>query len=174
MFEQTKFLFEKELQSQIWLNTAEPSHVPGTSMSLCESCRVLMVGIVSPPFSEPGELLSMGSHRVGHDWSDLAATSLSKRRRRRRRKHLGKGYSTNVVQLGSYPHPCDFLSPSFQLWQMLSDQEAAKTKQNKTTKHVSVCLQETLLNTRKQKDWRQKEVLITFPGIHRLYFLALT
>ena len=26
-----------------------------------------------PGMGEPGELLSMGSHRVGHDWSDLAA-----------------------------------------------------------------------------------------------------
>ena len=26
-----------------------------------------------PGTGEPGELLSMGSHRVGHDWSDLAA-----------------------------------------------------------------------------------------------------
>ena len=25
-----------------------------------------------PGTEEPGELLSMGSHRVGHDWSDLA------------------------------------------------------------------------------------------------------
>ena len=24
---------------------------------------------------EPGRLLSMGSHRVGHDWSDLAAAA---------------------------------------------------------------------------------------------------
>ena len=24
---------------------------------------------------EPGGLLSMGSHRVGHDWSDLAAAA---------------------------------------------------------------------------------------------------
>ena len=26
-----------------------------------------------PGMAEPGGLLSMGSHRVGHDWSDLAA-----------------------------------------------------------------------------------------------------
>ena len=26
-----------------------------------------------PGAGEPGGLLSMGSHRVGHDWSDLAA-----------------------------------------------------------------------------------------------------
>ena len=26
-----------------------------------------------PGTAEPGGLLSMGSHRVGHDWSDLAA-----------------------------------------------------------------------------------------------------
>ena len=28
-----------------------------------------------PETGEPGELLSMGSHRVGHDWSDLAAAA---------------------------------------------------------------------------------------------------
>ena len=29
-----------------------------------------------PRTAEPGGLLSMGSHRVGHDWSDLAAAAL--------------------------------------------------------------------------------------------------
>ena len=28
-----------------------------------------------PWTEEPGELLSMGSHRVGHDWRDLAAAA---------------------------------------------------------------------------------------------------
>ena len=28
-----------------------------------------------PGMAEPGGLLSMGSHRVGHDWSDLAAAA---------------------------------------------------------------------------------------------------
>ena len=28
-----------------------------------------------PEMGEPGGLLSMGSHRVGHDWSDLAAAA---------------------------------------------------------------------------------------------------
>ena len=28
-----------------------------------------------PGTVEPGGLLSMGSHRVGHDWSDLAAAA---------------------------------------------------------------------------------------------------
>ena len=28
-----------------------------------------------PGLGEPGGLLSMGSHRVGHDWSDLAAAA---------------------------------------------------------------------------------------------------
>ena len=31
-----------------------------------------------PGTGEPGGLLSMGSHRVGHDWSDLAASLLGK------------------------------------------------------------------------------------------------
>ena len=30
-----------------------------------------------PGMAEPGGLLSMGSHRVGHDWSDLAAAAVS-------------------------------------------------------------------------------------------------
>jgi len=30
-----------------------------------------------PGTGEPGRLLSMGSHRVGHDWSDLAATTVA-------------------------------------------------------------------------------------------------
>ena len=34
---------------------------------------------------EPGGLLSMGSHRVGHDWSDLAAAAASRKEGRRRR-----------------------------------------------------------------------------------------
>ena len=29
----------------------------------------------NPRDGEPGGLLSMGSHRVGHDWSDLAAAA---------------------------------------------------------------------------------------------------
>ena len=29
----------------------------------------------NPRTGEPGELPSMGSHRVGHDWSDLAAAA---------------------------------------------------------------------------------------------------
>ena len=28
-----------------------------------------------PGMEEPGRLLSMGSHRVGHDWSNLAAAA---------------------------------------------------------------------------------------------------
>ena len=31
-----------------------------------------------PGTEEPGELPSMGSHRVGHDWSDLAAAAALK------------------------------------------------------------------------------------------------
>ena len=31
-----------------------------------------------PGTEEPGGLLSMGSHRVGHDWSDLAAAAAAK------------------------------------------------------------------------------------------------
>ena len=32
-----------------------------------------------PGTGEPGGLLSMGLHRVGHDWSDLAAAALEQK-----------------------------------------------------------------------------------------------
>ena len=36
-----------------------------------------------PGTGEPGGLPSMGSHRVGHDWSDLAAVAAGKKLRRK-------------------------------------------------------------------------------------------
>ena len=39
-----------------------------------------------PGTGEPGGLLSMGSHRVGHDWSDLAAAAEWKSRKSRNRQ----------------------------------------------------------------------------------------
>ena len=41
-----------------------------------------------PGTGEPGGLLSMGSHRVGHDWSDLAAAC--KKRNRNKEIQLSK------------------------------------------------------------------------------------
>ena len=35
-----------------------------------------------PGTGEPGGLLSMGSHRVGHDWSDLAAAAAARQKQR--------------------------------------------------------------------------------------------
>ena len=34
-----------------------------------------------PGMAEPGGQLSMGSHRIGHDWSDLAAAAADKKLR---------------------------------------------------------------------------------------------
>ena len=44
-------------------------------MFICQSLSVLAWRI--PGTGEPGGLPSMGSHRVGHDWSDLAAAAAS-------------------------------------------------------------------------------------------------
>ena len=44
-----------------------------------------------PGTGEPGGLPSMGSHRVGHDWSDLAAAAAEKV------KQMDKIYSVNVI-----------------------------------------------------------------------------
>ena len=44
-----------------------------------------------PGTGEPGGLPSMGSHRVGHDWSDTAAAAAAKRREEKKDKRTGKG-----------------------------------------------------------------------------------
>ena len=41
-----------------------------------------------PGTGEPGELLSMGSHRVGHDWSDLAAVATYNLRSQKRNDRI--------------------------------------------------------------------------------------
>ena len=43
------------------------SHGEGSGNPLQYSC------LENPGAAEPGGLVSMGSHRVGHDWSNLAA-----------------------------------------------------------------------------------------------------
>ena len=43
-----------------------------------------------PGTGEPGGLLSMGSHRVGHDWCDLAAAAAVKKNEREPRINLHK------------------------------------------------------------------------------------
>ena len=49
-------------------------HFHALEEELATHSRVLAWRI--PGMGEPGGLPSMGSHRVGHDWSDLAASSL--------------------------------------------------------------------------------------------------
>ena len=51
-----------------------------------------------PGTVEPGGLLSMGSHRVGHDWSDLPAAAAGFPS-----GSIGKEYTYNVGDLGLIP-----------------------------------------------------------------------
>ena len=48
-------------------------HFPALEKEMATYSRVLAWRI--PGMGEPGGLPSMGSHRVGHDWSDLAAAA---------------------------------------------------------------------------------------------------
>ena len=48
-------------------------HFPALEKEMATHSSVLAWRI--PGTGEPGGLLSMGSHRVGHDWSDLAAAA---------------------------------------------------------------------------------------------------
>ena len=55
-----------------------------------------------PWMEEPGRLQSMGSHRVGHDWSDLAAAALSFYRKwncLRRCNYSAPSHSTSYTEL---------------------------------------------------------------------------
>ena len=57
------------------LDTTEWLHFHVLEKEMATHSSVLAWRI--PGTGDPGGLLSMGSHRVGHDWSDLAAAALS-------------------------------------------------------------------------------------------------
>ena len=50
-----------------------------------------------PGTEEPSGLPSMGSHRVGHDWSDLAAAAAAKIPKDIKRTYLNAFYEANVT-----------------------------------------------------------------------------
>ena len=56
-------------------------HFPALEKEIATHSSVLAWKI--PGTAEPGGLPSMGSHRVGHDWSDLAAATYHKHRNRK-------------------------------------------------------------------------------------------
>ena len=60
-----------------------------------------------PGTGKPGGLLSVGSHRVGHDWSDLAAASL---------QYHGSHCPSSIIVIGqeSYCFSCNLL-PCFRM-----------------------------------------------------------
>ena len=61
-------------KSRTWLSDFTfTSHFHALERELATHYSVL--GWRIPRMGEPGGLLSMGSHRVGHDWSDLAAAA---------------------------------------------------------------------------------------------------
>ena len=62
-------------KSQVWLSDFTFTfHFPALEKEMATHSSVLAWRI--PGMGEPGWLLSMGSHRVGHDWSDLAQHSI--------------------------------------------------------------------------------------------------
>ena len=50
-------------------------HCPGKPMEKAMAAHSSALARRIPGTAEPGGLLSMGSHRVGHNWSDLAAAA---------------------------------------------------------------------------------------------------
>ena len=58
-------------KSRTQLNFPFTFHFPALEKEMATDSSVLACRI--PGTGEPGGLPSMGSHRVGHDWSDLAA-----------------------------------------------------------------------------------------------------
>jgi len=63
-------------KSQTWLSYFTlTSHFRALEKEMATHSSVLAWRI--PGMGEPGGLPSMGSHRVGHDWSDLAAAAAS-------------------------------------------------------------------------------------------------
>ena len=64
------------MKSRTWLNDFTFTfHFHALEKEMATHSSILAWRI--PGMGEPGGLPSMGSHRVGHDWSDLAAAALS-------------------------------------------------------------------------------------------------
>ena len=53
-----------------------------------------------PGTGEPGGLPSMGSHRVTHDWSNLAAAAAAASKLAQNKRHLGEGKKLDVAKRG--------------------------------------------------------------------------
>ena len=65
-------------KSQTWLNDFTFTfHFHALEKEMATYSSVLALSI--PGMGEPGGLLSLGSHRVGYDWSDLAAAAAVQR-----------------------------------------------------------------------------------------------
>ena len=62
-------------------------HFPALEKEMATHSSVLAWRI--PGTGGPGGLLSMGLHKVRHDWSDLAAAAMTKRRKKQMRGKVG-------------------------------------------------------------------------------------
>ena len=71
-----------------------------------------------PGTGEPGGLPSMGSHRVGHGWSDLAAVAagMAKHQDKRTWNH----HITLWIEIPTYPGPLATWTAIWQSWNLLS------------------------------------------------------
>ena len=68
------------LMQNIFTFTQGPQSFIPSSIKLMEKEMATRSSVLAwriPGMGKPGGLLSMGSHRVGHDWSDLAAAAAS-------------------------------------------------------------------------------------------------
>ena len=85
-------------QSQTWLKwlSMHACIGEGNGNPLQYSC------LENPGAEEPGGLLSMGLHRIGHDWSDLAAAWMFKQRVDKILEDIWKTEKMNLLQKQSW------------------------------------------------------------------------
>ena len=87
-----------------WIRLSDftfPFHFHGMEKEMATHSSVLAWRI--PGSGEPGGLLSMGSHRVGHDWSDLAAAAAWRKGKAEIwRKADNKGYRIGLKFYSGY------------------------------------------------------------------------
>ena len=93
-----------------------------------------------PGTGEPGGLLSMGSHRVGHDWRDLAAAAAA------RRNTMDKAWELQLSPCSATRAVTVTESPQPQL-----EKAHAQRRRTSTAKH------QQLINFKKEVWWRNGE-----------------
>ena len=97
-----------------------------------------------PETGEPGELPSTGSHRVGHDWSDLAAAAPPNAYKKQRHDFANKGqssqsygFSSSHVRMWEWEYKESWVPKNWCFWTLVMEKTLESPLDFKETQPVN-------------------------------------